>query len=236
MYDVNIILNVDSVNRYMIDFPMEKRKYHHGNLREALVYAGVEILTEGGTEELTLRAVARRAGVSHSAPYRHFESKEQLLGAIAAEGFRLLTRALKDAAAAGKGDFKEELRLSGRAYVTFALENPEHLKVMFSSERFYPEHECLHDMEDLDAFSQITGVFSRALRRGIIKDERPAEALALLSWSQVHGLSHILIEKQIPPDTIPTPEVFDLIDYQVELMWRGLTTAAPDIPPEQPPR
>lgn len=234
--NVNITPNVDIVNIYLYTFYMAKEQYHHGSLKEALIRAGLRILAEGGTEQLTLRETARRAGVSHSAPYRHFENKDQLIGAIAAEGFRMLTKALRDAVQTGRGNFREELRLSGGAYVEFALANPEHLKVMFSSERSFPDHECIHGMESLDAFSQIQGVFERALQNGSIRGEQPAEALALLSWAQVHGLSHILIERQIPPGNLPLEAVMSLIDYQVELMCRGLTTVPLDQLPEQPPR
>ncbi len=152
---------------------MSRRTYHHGSLKKALIKAGVKILSEEDLKALTLRGTARRAGVSHSAPYRHFQNKEQLIGAIAAEGFRLLTGVLSDAVTTASGDFQEELRLSGQAYVEFALTNPEHLKVMFSSERFYPDHTCIHDKKDLDAFSRITGIFERAIEKGVIRNEKP---------------------------------------------------------------
>jgi len=202
---------------------MHKEKYHHGDLQESLVRSGMEILSEQGIDALTLRETARRAGVSHSAPYRHFRNKEELLIAIAAEGFRMLTAALSQAVEKGDGKFREELRLSGRAYVDFALSHPEHLKLMFSARRFDLGEDCVHGTEDLDAFSQIKGVFQRGLEGGAIVSRQPAEALALLVWSQVHGLSHILIEKQIPPDTISLDSVFSLIDEQVEILCRGLS-------------
>ncbi|MBN2049785.1 MAG: TetR/AcrR family transcriptional regulator [Spirochaetales bacterium] len=199
-----------------------KKQYHHGDLKEALITAGLAILAEGGAEALSLRETARRAGVSHSAPYRHFQNKEQLIGAIAAEGFRRLTKALSDAIALGGGRFHEELRLSGRAYVEFALNNPEHLKVMFSIKRFVPGHDCIHGVEDLDAFARIAGVFERAQAEGIIPTDQPPPALALLAWAQVHGMSHILIEKQIPPGTISLESALSLIDSWVVFMCRGL--------------
>jgi len=201
---------------------MGKRNYHHGDLQESLIRSGMEILSEQGIDALTLRETARRAGVSHSAPYRHFRSKEELIGAIAAEGFRMLTLALTGAVEKGRGDFREELRLSGHAYVDFALSHPEHLKLMFSARRFDFGANCIHGMEDLEAFSQIKGVFSRGLESGVIVSQQPAEALALLVWSQVHGLSHILIEQQIPPNTLPIDSVFSLIDEQVAIICRGL--------------
>ena len=135
----------------------------------------------------------------------------------------MLTVALAQAGEKGGGNFREELRLSGRAYVDFALSHPEHLKLMFSARRFDFERDCVHGMEDLDAFSQIKGVFQRGFEEGAIVSRQPAEALALLVWSQVHGLSHILIEKQIPPNTLPIDSVFSLLDEQVEIICRGLS-------------
>ncbi len=182
----------------------------------------MEILSEKGVDALTLRETARRAGVSHSAPYRHFKSKEELLGRVAAEGFQLLTALLQKAIEAGAGSFREELRLSGRAYVDFALSHPEHLKVMFSASRLDFGLECIHGIEDLDAFSRIIGVFQRALDKGEIETGQPPQALALMVWAQVHGLSHILIENQIPPGAFSPESLFSLIDEHADLMCRGL--------------
>ncbi|HYM69483.1 MAG TPA: helix-turn-helix domain-containing protein, partial [bacterium] len=75
-----------------------KRSYHHGDLREALLRAAIDLVADVGPRGFTLREVARRAGVSHNAPYRHFRDKEELIAAVAAEGFRELTRAMLEAA------------------------------------------------------------------------------------------------------------------------------------------
>ena len=99
--------------------------YHHGDLRAAVLQAAGEILETEGLSGLSLREAARRAGVSHNAPYRHFADRESLLAALAAEGFGLLAAAQREAAA------KIGLRGMGEAYVRFALAHPERFQLMF---------------------------------------------------------------------------------------------------------
>src|ERR1700681_5062026 len=99
---------------------MPRRPYHHGNLREALLQAALRAIADVGPAAFTLREVARRAGVSHNAPYRHFRDKDALLAAVAAQGFRELTRAMREA---GERQSKalDKLSQSGLAYVAFAV-------------------------------------------------------------------------------------------------------------------
>src|SRR5262245_23167774 len=106
--------------------------YHHGNLKEALLTAGGELLEKQGIAALSLRETARLAGVSHAAPYRHFPDKDTLLAALAAEGFELLRQSLAARAA----------REWGEGYVMFALAHPHRFRLMFGGQlRFddYPE-------------------------------------------------------------------------------------------------
>src|SRR5271169_3639688 len=111
---------------------MARRPYHHGNLREALLQGAVRVVAELGPAAFTLREVARRAGVSHNAPYRHFRDKDALLAAVAAQGFRELTVAMREA---GERQLKplDKLKQSGLAYVAFAVRRPEHFTVMFDA-------------------------------------------------------------------------------------------------------
>src|ERR1700686_452365 len=109
---------------------MPQRPYHHGNLREALLQGAVRVIAESGPAAFTLREVARRTGVSHNAPYRHFRDKDALLAAVATEGFRKLTQAMR-AAGAQPANALDKLKQSGLAYVHFAVRNPEHFTVMF---------------------------------------------------------------------------------------------------------
>src|SRR5262247_3375139 len=107
----------------------ERNPYHHGNLREALLKAAIRLIAEVGPTAFTLREVARRAGVSHNAPYRHFEDKEALLAAVATEGFLLLSAALRDARA-NVEVAEERFVRTGVAYLRFAQEHRGYLAVM----------------------------------------------------------------------------------------------------------
>jgi AcrR family transcriptional regulator len=111
---------------------MPQRPYHHGNLREALLKGAVRVIAELGPAAFTLREVARRAGVSHNAPYRHFRDKDALLAAVAAQGFRELTRAMREAGDC-QSNALDKLKQSGMAYVAFAVRRPEHFTVMFDA-------------------------------------------------------------------------------------------------------
>src|SRR5579864_3662327 len=111
---------------------MPRRPYHHGHLREALLQGAVRAIAELGPAAFTLREVARRAGVSHNAPYRHFRDKEALLAAVANEGYRELTAAML-AAAGRQVRGVDRLKHAGLAYIEFALRRPEHFTVMFDA-------------------------------------------------------------------------------------------------------
>src|SRR5690348_11310472 len=103
------------------------RRYHHGDLRAALIRAGLAILAEEGGQPLPPAAAARRAGVSHNAPYRHFADKEALLAAIAGEGFVELGDRLEEARARSPQSPRRQLEETGWAYVRFAVNHPDHL-------------------------------------------------------------------------------------------------------------
>lgn len=109
------------------------KPYHHGNLREALLRAGERALEVGGPRELSLRELSRELGVSHTAPRRHFADKQQLLDALAVEGFEQLGVVLRDAVGDSSGKFMARLTKFGQAYVSFALTRPALVDLMFIS-------------------------------------------------------------------------------------------------------
>ena len=119
-----------------------KRPYHRVNLKQSLLGSAVALIGEVGPQAFTLREVARRAGVSHNAPYRHFRDKDDLLAEVAAQGFDGLTETIKKTMAKGR-TASERLALAGRGYVQFALQRPQHLLVMFetpATDQQRPEH------------------------------------------------------------------------------------------------
>src|SRR5256885_9663568 len=108
------------------------KPYHHGDLRHALIQAGLQLLTEGGAASLDLRKVARKVGVSHSASYHHFPDKQSLIAAINEEGFHHLAQAIQDELGNVPDAPLEQLQGIARAYLLFAQENPWLMREMFS--------------------------------------------------------------------------------------------------------
>jgi len=177
------------------------KQYHHPDLRVALMRAALDELTEKGTRRFSLRQVAIRAGVSHTAPYRHFPNKETLLATLVLEGMRSLTTTLRDANQEPAADAQERLGRLGRAYVAFGRANPQVLSLMFSGVGFNalgaagPDHE--RD-PDYDAFGQLEATVQACQREGSLDPEQGSGVLSILVWSTVHGLTILYTENVIP--------------------------------------
>ncbi|MGZ3420826.1 MAG: TetR/AcrR family transcriptional regulator [Polyangiales bacterium] len=164
---------------------MARARYHHGDLRRALIEAGRELLEKEGVEGVTVRGAARLAGVAHSAPAHHFADKAALLAAIAEEGFRTLADAMR-AARDGEKKPADRLLATGRAYVRFALAEPARFELMFG-----------RDLDDarfatlVEAARACFGVLEEAVR-ALPPSERKAldpRVIALSAWGLVHGLA-----------------------------------------------
>lgn len=160
------------------------RRYHHGDLKNALVAAGMEILETEGLEGLSLRAIAARVGVSHAAPRNHFGTLKGLLTAIAAEGFRRHAAIMREGLAEG-APRAERLRAAMQGYVRFAAEHPALFALMFS-----PLH-CAHDDPALTAAASESYGTLREISAGLDwdKGEGPqgAQRTEWMLWSLVHG-------------------------------------------------
>jgi AcrR family transcriptional regulator len=200
-----------------------KGSYHHGNLREALVEAAIGILAAEGPTGLGLRCAARAAGVSAAAPYHHFGSKEGLLAAVAAEGFRRLTASQAESEGRSPGDLAPRERISrlGRTYVRFARTNPELYQLMFG-----------RSIEDREAHPELVeaaeGSYEKieAATLALLADQgndAMSPKLALNGgWAIVHGLSTLLNDGKIAPGQKGNPEEDQLIESLLEVWCRGL--------------
>jgi AcrR family transcriptional regulator len=173
----------------------KRGRYHHGNLPAALLEAALAMLESGDVDALTLREVARRVGVTHAAPYRHFKDKAALLSALAEEGFQRLRSALSDAR---RGVHHSERALSGSraAYLDFARQQPALFRLMFTPERATDPSVCaaaerlLQDVEHaLDG-----------LDPGAAHHEH-----ALCAWAEWHGLATLDTGGWLPPRSAPPP-------------------------------
>ncbi len=169
--------------------------YHHGNLRKALLDAAIALVGEVGPRAFTLREAARRAGVSHNAPYRHFASKDELLAAVAAEGFGRLAAAMRKSMAHAKSP-RERLELCGCGYVEFALRWPHHLLVMFDSPSPCDEPGKKEPIGE-EAFGVLLGCIVEAQRSGDLPAGDP-QPLAWVSWSLVHGIAKLATGGNLP--------------------------------------
>jgi AcrR family transcriptional regulator len=167
----------------------EKARYHHGDLRAALLSAATDLLEEDGGGSLSLRAVARRAGVSPAAPYRHFADKEALESALAAQGFADLKQRLLGAADSLPAT-PEDFALLAVGYVRFALDRPALFRLMFGDP-------CA-DTQDARA---VAAAEVRDYVLACVNEVFPqadAEALATAGWSLVHGLAFLHLDGKLP--------------------------------------
>ncbi len=199
-----------SDNDNSVNMENDKSRYHHGDLRAALIAEGLRHLASGNAETLSLRAIARDVGVSPTAVYRHFPDKQALLSALAMEGGAQLARLQKqaqDAAGGGRAGFDA----TGRAYVRFALQNPALFRLMTAQTRNVSPTDVDRDRTGLDL-----------LRRNIAALAAPGASkqdqhIGLVrSWATVHGLAMLMLDGQIPTDE-------SLIDLVVDTsaFWFG---------------
>jgi AcrR family transcriptional regulator len=169
--------------------------YHHGDLRRALIETALAMVTEEGAWNFTLREVARRAGVSHAAPYNHFADKSALLAEVAALGFQALRREMESAARRPRSSRGALLGIA-TAYVRFGIEHPAHYRLMFGPELAEKERYPVLQQASDATFAALTSALERGQAAG---DVRPGSVLdqALASWSLVHGLTTLLIDQRL---------------------------------------
>jgi len=189
---------------------MSRKKYHHGDLKNALIKAGVELLAKDGIEGLSLRKVAQRAGVSHNAPYSHFPDKQSLIAAISTEGFKQLYDELDAEILSHPDDPRRQLQEGAWAYVRFAMDNTDTFKIMFSGalekEKEYPAFvEISHR-----TFERVVDVVRACQDAGIL-NPTPPEIMAVSVWGQIHGMISLMLEGQIPHSVLDRFEVRDMV-------------------------
>ena len=173
------------------------RPYHHGDLRQAVLTAAIAVLGESGPAQLSLRDLARRAGVSHAAPAHHFGDKAGLLTAVAAQGYQLLADTLT-AARQRSADFLEV----GVAYVRFAVDHRAHFEVMFRPDLYRPD-----DPEVTTARQRAADALYRGVRSVAATGRGPDIPLAgVAAWSLVHGFATLWLNHALPPTLGDDPE------------------------------
>jgi AcrR family transcriptional regulator len=176
--------------------PARRQHYHHGELKNALIAAGVEILSNDGVAGLSLRKVALRAGVSNAAPYAHFADKSTLIAAISTQGFERLYRAVADAVARHPDEPAAQLVAGCWAYVNFALCDPDHFRVTLSGVVEKEDEHPAFIAVSKRSFALLVEIVHGCQAAGVLRPGPPE--LAAIIWSLMHGLISLLMENQIP--------------------------------------
>jgi AcrR family transcriptional regulator len=171
--------------------------YHHGNLKNALIQAGLAILAQEGVHGLSLRKAAKRVGVSHAAPYAHFADKQALIAAIAARGYQDLYILIYATAQKHQNDPQSLIVETAWAYLQYAIQNTHQFKITFSGvvekASDYPEFREI----SMNSFDLVVDGVRACQRAGILQPGDP-EMLATSLWAGVHGFTLLLLENQIP--------------------------------------
>lgn len=188
----------------------ERKSYHHGDLRAALIAAAMGMLEAEGPEAISFRAIARAAEVSQTAPYNHFRSKEHLLATVALAGFEALTAAQRDAE--GTGSPAERLRALATAYVRFARVRPQLYRLMFgvgiADWRAYPELEAAAKA----CYQPVQQALADHFNAAGIAAPGVLETASVAAWSMVHGLASLLIDGRVDPAETPAGDADTLAD------------------------
>jgi AcrR family transcriptional regulator len=193
---------------------MPVKKYHHGDLKNALIRAGIEILSKDGIHGLTMRKVAKKAGVSRTAPYSHFADKQALIAAISTEGFRVFYAQLDAAYECYEGDPLRQLVEGAWVYIQFALRDPAHFKVIYSSilerEKDYPAFVDISKK----SFARVVQMVEACQAAGLLRPG-PSDLAAMSVWSIVHGFVSLLIEGQFSHSVLERYTVRELMIFSL---------------------
>jgi AcrR family transcriptional regulator len=207
------------------------RPYHHGNLTHAVVQAALALLDETQDWNFSLREVARRAGVSHNAPYKHFPEKRDLLAAVAARGFEALSEQML-ASLEGLTDVQARLLSCSRTFVARGIANPALYRLMFSAVLTSPEagRPAIEKVAAAKARAVVDAVLADAVRSGLfpssMANPRESAAASLAMWSMLHGLTMLAIDDFVgPPKDVET-----LVDPILGALLAGIASHPPALP------
>ncbi len=196
------------------------RGYHHGNLREALMRAAMELIAEKGPAGFTFAEAARWAGVSPAAPYRHFRDRDELLASVAQRGFESFERSLADAWNDGTPDAFTAFERLGKAYLAFAREEPAFYSAMFESGLPIDANPDLRAASER-AFAVLRAAAERLISKLPPQGRPPALMMALHVWSLSHGIASLFGRGDAARRSLPmSPE--DLMEAGILVYLRGL--------------
>jgi AcrR family transcriptional regulator len=200
---------------------VQRRGYHHGDLKNALREAASRLMAEHGIDRVSLREISVAAGVSHSAAYRHYADKRALLADLAQAGFEQLAQINRDTIASTPGGTREQLKACGRAYVRFGMQRPALLQLMFGTAvgdwRDFPQLQRVAE----ELAGTLTGIVLQGQADGEFVLAEPGD-VTLAAWSIVHGLTLLLLGRRVPVDEIDEAFVEHAAQRCTELLIDGL--------------
>jgi AcrR family transcriptional regulator len=196
-----------------------KNSYHHGDLRQSLIDAAIALISEDGISDLSLRQVARRVGVSHNAPYRHFEDKEALLAAVAEQGFQSLKVAMETAKQDIPVGTSQCLEAIGVAYVNFALAQPFHYRLMFGDYRGDSSNNSALTEAAHQSFMVLVDTIRAGQSAGIFRAADPIN-MARVAWSLVHGQAMLALDNKLQVE--PGEEFAAFLKFSSQMLFQGL--------------
>lgn len=189
-------------------------KYHHGNLKESLIQEALNMIEDNGIASITLRELTKKLGTSRSAVYRHYSSKDELIKAVIQAGFDKLDAAVHPTLV-GDANILDKLYNMGKAYMAFAINNPNLYRTIFGNEiQKEREESCdIKDENDAAGFHALVSLIVQAQESGLIKKD-DAFMQSTVIWSMMHGLSNLLIDGHL--------HIQENIDELYELTFKTL--------------
>lgn len=197
------------------------RPYHHGDLRRVIVETAAKMLAEEKGWQFTLREVARRVGVSHAAPYKHFPDKGALLAELAVQGFEQLGLDMSAAITPQPRSVVKAFKAAAVAYIEFGVRNPALYRLMFSSEA--GDAASVHSSERvLKTLGVLLDILAQGQQAGVFK-QRPLQGQAAACWAQVHGITMLSIEGLLIPEKVGK----EPLQAALETLLEGLEASEP---------
>ncbi len=199
------------------------KTYHHPELRQSLITAAIDFLKTNSFTELSLRSIARKLGVSHMAPYRHFKTKEELLAAIIEDGFVRMTFEFDKILNGNFSNYREKFSAMGKAYVYFIVSNSAQARLMFSgilcdAEKYESTHQAGHE-----SFACLLKLIEEGQSNGHLVKEN-SHAMGLMIWASVHGTAVLLLEDQFNMlNGNSTFNIDHFMDYMLEKLLKAVS-------------
>jgi len=200
---------------------MARTSYHHGDLRNSLVEAAIALMVKHGVAHLSLREVAKAAGVSSAAPYRHFKDKTALMEAIAAVGYQKISHANVQAVIQFPDDPAAQLRAAGLAYLHFAAENPEIVTLMFGGAVSLDDCGETLGREAQEAFDSLAGIVENGQTSGVFR-KADIHNCTVTSFAIVHGLAMMFAWGPLQHQRGDTCRVDELGQLAADMLLEGM--------------